>query len=184
MDVRSRLTGRKIALIAVTAAVAVILSSLVFVFPDRNGQMRLDLAPGDFYILDSDRYTMLYEIEEITEEGLSVSVVSYEKMTERRTDMKTIMTETEFLNRVYFSEKMRQDSVFIRAVSLRTEFGYEFCKIYNLGMNVFDVGEYNVIYRSGIGGVFWMLVSTSLIYGHESTIQDSGYEYLRAEEAE
>ena len=160
-----RVSGRKRVLVAITLAVVIVLAALTFVFPDRNGQIRTDLVVGDYFVLESNRFVTAYTIDEMDGDYLYVIVDSYEKETFSMTTDGSNMTKESFLRYVLFNERMYDLAVYTGSISQETPFGVKYCEIYKLGRNTYNIDEYGVIYSSAIGGNFWDLGATSLLYG-------------------
>ena len=178
-DRRSR---SKTAVLAITVTVVAVLLILTFVVPDRTGQVRTDVEVGDYYVLDSNRYTVAYTVEEITEDGLVVEMNILDKVAGSSWLEKSQMSKEEFLERILFSGSISKNSVLTGVIYHETFTGHKFCHIYNSMMNEYHVGEYGVIFYSGIGGNFWTLTSTSLLYGIEHP-EEAPMPSIRNEEA-
>ena len=156
--------GRKTMLV-ITVSVVVILLVMTFVVPDRTGQVRTDLVVGDYYIMDSSRFYITYLVEGIDGDTLTVSIDSVDKNDHTERLQEAVMSKDEYLSNIKFSEEIKDQSEIIGAVFYDTFAGHKFCRIYYNVMNAYHVGEYGVIYCCGIGGNFWMLHATSLLYG-------------------
>jgi len=165
MEMNGRKFGRKDLMVAITATVVVILLILTFVVPDRTGQIRTDIVVGDYIILESDRFLVKYTVEEVKEDILVVEVYSYDLRTHAPTAETSDMTKEMFLELVYYPDEKLKMSEYEGAIFQETPLGSKLCQIYGMYMNTYHVDEYNVIYYSAIGGNFWFLKATSLIYG-------------------
>ena len=149
---------KKMALMAVTILIVATLLVMTFVIPDHEGKLREDLVVGDYITLKSDRFQTTYTIKEIDDNKLTVEVdVNGDKS-------ETIMTKEKFLSYVIFDEKQHPGYQTIGMVDYNSPFGHKLCYIYSNDLNSYRVGEYNIIYNSGIGGNFWKLMDTSLMY--------------------
>jgi len=161
--------GRKkrdrMVMLAITIAVVAILMILTIAVPDRTGQVRTDLQVGDYYAQDSNRYYITYVVKEVNGNDVTVTTNLFDKSSGIMTTDDTVMSKENYLSRILFSEEIRNNSDIIGTVFHDTIAGHRFCRIYYNVMNAYHVGEYGVIYAAGIGGNFWTLSATSLLYG-------------------
>jgi len=165
MEGERKKSDKRMLLVAITVIVVVILLVLTFVVPDRNGMIRTDLEVGDYYVLESYRFADMYTIVGIDRDDLQVSVKHLDLSNMDTSEYTDSFTKDEFLSRVLFSDGMYQKAVYQGSTFQETPLGNKLCKILGVDLNEYNVDEYGVIYQSAIGGNFWRLTSTSLLYG-------------------
>ena len=154
----------KIALMAVTIIVVLILGALTFAFPDRGWEIRTDLEVGDYYILWSERYETIYTIKGVDGDDYIVEIAVCDNKTGETTVEEDHLTKKSFLDKVLYGDRF-EDSEYTGAIYLHSFYGSTFCKIYGNDLNKYYVDEYGVIYFSSVGGYFFYLAKTSLFYG-------------------
>ena len=156
---------KKMAMLAITIIVVVVLSTFTFIIPDRDGHIRTDLVVKDYYTLESDRYVTSYVITDIQDETLIVYVQTFDKNSQTEKYDYCTYSKEDFLCKVLFTDDYYHDYYFQGAIFHDTPYGSRLCKIQGVGLNSYHVDEYGVIYYSGIGGNFWDLRETSLLIG-------------------
>ena len=150
----------KTMMVAIALAVVVVLAALTFVIPDRYGELREDLVVGDYIVYKSDSYIESLEILEIADDG-TLTVRHYAG---KETNIYQMSQET-FLSKIKFDKRDHPGTQYVCLASLKSPVGNKLCSMYNYMLNNYLVDEYGVIYFQSLGGVYWTLVDTSLLYG-------------------
>ena len=88
--------------LVVVAVTTIVITTLVFAFPDTSGELRTDLAVGDFYELTGDQHVTTYTITEIDGDDYTVHVVQQGKGSRDYTE---VMSKDKFLSQVYLRSR-------------------------------------------------------------------------------
>jgi len=109
-------------LLAITAISSLILISLVVFAPDHTGELRTDLAVGDYYIVRASIPTTSvedtsYTIVDVNDEGLYVVEIKTDQWQET-----TTMSKGEYLGTIYLDDKSHYSRSDVRAILEMTGF--------------------------------------------------------------
>ena len=146
--------------LVVVAVTTIVITALVFAFPDTSGELRTDLAVGDFYELTGDQHVTTYTITEIDGDDYTVHVVQQGKGSRDYTE---VMSKDKFLSQIYLRSRDNVPNSADSRMIINTSFGKVLCTLYNdSAMNSYWADGNDVIYRAFVGGVYWTLTETSL----------------------
>ena len=162
MEESSKIADERVrtAMVAIALAVLIIIAVFVVLIPDRVGEIREDLKVGDYYIYESQNYTMRNEILEFEENG---DLKVLHKVNEE--EYVDTMTKEEFLGWIKYDKYDDPRIRFLGLANMDTVHGDKMCHIYSNMLNTYLVDEYSVVYHQAVGGVYWTLKDTNMLYG-------------------